>query len=116
MDCPIWRRYRKNHETRIPASKPDRAVLRQWRPSCKYFVMEHATSDRVSISQADQGTTENDDGTETEATECGRAKEIDVQSIAVQRRFTSSVRAGFTNPFVTCRIQPDRATKAARRI
>ena len=39
--------------------------------------MEHATSDRVSVSQAEQRATENDDGTETEAVERGRAKEVD---------------------------------------
>ena len=41
--------------------------------------MEHAASDRVSISQADQGTTENDDGAETETTERGTAQKIDLR-------------------------------------
>ena len=41
--------------------------------------MEHATSDCVSVSQADQGATENDDGAETETTERGTAKEIDLR-------------------------------------
>ena len=39
--------------------------------------MEHATSDCLSVPEAEQGATENDDGTETEAVERGRAKEVD---------------------------------------
>src|SRR5581483_12366227 len=66
MDGPLrwWRG--KNYEAWIPAGQSYGPVLLQSDPSSRNFLLEHATTNCVSVSQVKQRGADENDGTKTE--------------------------------------------------
>src|SRR5271169_2307879 len=101
MDGSVWRRPRKNHETRKPARVTHQSVLWQRGSPRRNSCLEHETADFVSVPQANQRREKDVVGEKAEAarsTALAMESNLDVLAASRGENFGDSAGVRFVIP------------------